>query len=150
MLTEPERELVAQEARQFASRLDEGPARETYRRLEQAAAETGQVDGELVQALEGLLGLGLSTGRIRALYGAHAEMAAAAAFRRTPAGRRLQQGCDEANRGLGALAGRVLYGLSVQARGPGIYLVSVEVAGARAVLQLDRDGVQLRSVEFGL
>ena len=149
-LTEPEREVIALEAAHFASRMSEPQARQAYERLREAARSGGQVDEELVPALEGLLGWGLATGRIRAVYGAHAEMAASSAFQRTPAGAALQQQCDEANRALRTFLDRPLQGLSISARGPGLYLLAVEVEGSRAVLQLDRDGIHVRSLEFAL
>lgn len=149
-LTEPERELVAAEAAHFASRVSDPQARQAYERLQQAASSGGQVDQELVGALEGLLALGLTTGRIRAVYGAHGEMAATAAFQRTPGGRALQRQCEEANQALRTFVGRPLQALSISARGPGLYLLTVEVEGSRAVLQLDKNGVQVRSVEFAL
>ena len=149
-LTEPERELVAAEAAHFASRVSEPQARQAYQRLQQAANFGGQVEEELVPALEGLLALGLATGRIRAVYGAHGEMAATAAFQRTPGGRALQRQCDEANQALRTFVGRPLEGLSISARGPGLYVLTVEAAGSRAVLQLDKDGVHVRSMEFAL
>ena len=149
-LTPPEREVVAAEAAHFAARLSQVEARQAYERLQEAAAGSGQVEEELVAALEELLGLGLATGRIRAVYGAHGEMAASSIFRRTPRGKALQQQCDEANQALRTFAGRPLEGLSISARGPGLYLLTVEIAGARAVIQLDKDGVHLRSMEFAL
>lgn len=149
-LTQPERELVAAEAAHFVSRVSDPQARQAYERLQQAASFHGEVGEELVPALEGLLALGLSTGRIRSVYGAHAEMAAASAFQRTARGKALQRQCEETNQALRAFLGRPLTGLSISARGPGLYVLAVEAAGSRAVVQLDKDGVQVRNMEFAL
>ena len=64
-----------------------------------AAVDDGEVDGADADALAELLELGLSTGRVRALYGPDGEQATLALFRRLPLGKELLRVGARADRG---------------------------------------------------
>jgi len=111
-----------------------------------AAVQEGELGDEEAQALEELLELGLSSGRIRGLYGPEGEQAALKTFRRLPAGRALSDGASEVTEALSALEGRTLEQVKVQATGPGAWLVTLAVDGLELSVRLDRAGARLHSV----
>ena len=96
-----------------------------------AAVDDGEVDGDDADALAELLELGLATGRVRSLYGPEGEQAALALFRRLPLGSELTQSARDLNEALGALEGRTIERVSVNAVGPGEYGVTISTDGLR-------------------
>ena len=111
-----------------------------------AAVQDGELDDDTAQALEELIELGLSTGRIRSVYGPEGEQAALKTFRRLPAGRALSESAAEVSTALAALEGRTLESVKVQSAGPGAYVVSVAVDGLELSVKLDRAGARIHSV----
>jgi len=111
-----------------------------------AAIEDGAVAGESAQALEELLELGLSTGRLRALYGPGGEQAALRTYRRLPGGKELSESAREVSQALSALAGQRLEQVSLSAVGPGAYSLSLVVEGRELSLRLDRSGARINSI----
>ena len=123
---------------------------DVYRDVLDATAEavsSGSVDSErLAEELDRILGLGLQTGRIRALYGPGGEQAALRTFRKLPTGKELAETTSAVNDALAALAGRSLDQVSVTASGPGAFTLSLVAGGAELSLRLDRQGVRLASL----
>ena len=111
-----------------------------------AAVQEGELGDDEAQALEELIELGLSTGRIRSVYGPEGEQAALKTFRRLPGGRALSESAGEVSTALGALEGKVLESVKVQSVGPGAYVVSVSVEGLELSVKLDRAGARIHSV----
>jgi RecA/RadA recombinase len=111
-----------------------------------AAVQDGELGEQEAQALEELLELGLTSGRIRGLYGPEGEQAALKTFRRLPAGRALAGGAAEVTEALAALEGKTLEQVRVQATGPGTWLVTLGVEGLELSLRLDRAGARVHSV----
>jgi len=111
-----------------------------------AAVQDGELGADEAQALEELIELGLSTGRIRSVYGPEGEQAALKTFRRLPGGRALSDSAKEVSSALDALEGRVLESVKVQSAGPGAYVVSVAVEGLELSVKLDRAGARIHSV----
>jgi len=111
-----------------------------------AAVQEGELGDDEAQALEELIELGLSTGRIRSVYGPEGEQAALKTFRRLAGGRALSDSAKEVSSALGALEGRVLESVKVQSAGPGAYVVSVAVEGLELSVKLDRAGARIHSV----
>ena len=111
-----------------------------------AAVQDGELDDDTAQALEELIELGLSTGRIRSVYGPEGEQAALKTFRKLPAGRALSESAAEVSSALDALEGRTLESVKVQSAGPGAYVVSVAVEGLELSVKLDRAGARIHSV----
>ena len=112
-----------------------------------AAVQEGELGDDEAQALEELIELGLSTGRIRSVYGPEGEQAALKTFRRLPGGRALSESAQEVSSALDALEGRVLESVKVQSAGPGTYVVSVAVEGLELSVKLDRAGARIHSVD---
>jgi hypothetical protein len=111
-----------------------------------AAVDGGEVEGADADALAELLELGLSTGRVRAIYGPEGEQAVLALFRRLPLGRELTQSARDLNQALGALEGRTIEKISVNAVGPGEYGVTISTENYEVVLRLGRAGARLATI----
>ena len=111
-----------------------------------AAVQDGELADDDAQALEELLELGLTSGRIRGLYGPEGEQAALKAYRRLPGGRALSDGAAEVSEALAALEGKTLEQVRVQATGPGSFLVTLGVDGLELSVRLDRAGARVHSV----
>ena len=111
-----------------------------------AAVQEGELGEDEAQALEELIELGLTTGRIRGVYGPEGEQAALKAYRRLPRGRELSDSAREVTEALGALEGKVLENVSVQSASPGAFVVSFGVEGLELSVRLDRAGARIHAV----
>jgi hypothetical protein len=111
-----------------------------------AAVQDGELGDDEAQALEEILDLGLTSGRIRSVYGPEGEQAALKTFRRLPGGRALTDSAAEVSDALSALGGKTLDDVKVQVAGPGSYLVTLAVDGLELSVRLDRAGARVHSV----
>jgi hypothetical protein len=111
-----------------------------------AAVQEGELGEFETQALEELIELGLTTGRIRSVYGPEGEQAALKTYRRLPGGRELSDGAREVTSALEALEGKTLERVSVQSVGPGAFAVTIAVDGLELSVKLDRAGARIHSV----
>ena len=111
-----------------------------------AAVDDGEVDGADADALAELLELGLATGRVRAVYGPDGEQATLALFRRLPLGKELSESARDLTGALGALEGRTIERVSVNAVGPAEYAVTISTDGFEVVLRLGRAGARLATI----
>lgn len=111
-----------------------------------AAVQQGELGEDEAQALEELIELGLTTGRIRSVYGPEGEQAALKTYRRLPGGRELADGARQVSAALEALEGKTVERVSVQSSGPGVFLVSIAVDGLELSVKLDRAGARVHSV----
>jgi len=111
-----------------------------------AAIDDGEVSGDDAETLEGLLELGLQSGRIRAHYGPGGEQAALSLYRRLPRGAELAESAREVTEALRALEGRELSAVQLTAVGPGAFTLSVSAGELEVSLRLDRQGARVASV----
>ena len=111
-----------------------------------AAVDEGVLDGPEADALAELLELGLSTGRVRALYGPGGEQAALGLFRRLPLGKEIAETTRELNEALAALEGRTIEKIAVNAVGPGEYGVTVSTEDFEIALRLGKAGARVASI----
>ncbi|HEY5058187.1 MAG TPA: hypothetical protein VII51_04135 [Gaiellaceae bacterium] len=111
-----------------------------------AAVQEGELGDDEAQALEELIELGLTTGRIRGIYGPEGEQAALKTHRRLPRGRELADSAREVTESLGALEGKLLERVSIQSAGPGAFVVSLGVEGLELSVRLDHAGARVHSV----
>jgi hypothetical protein len=111
-----------------------------------AAVDEGVVEGADADALAELLELGLSTGRVRALYGPGGEQAALGLFRRLPLGKDIAETTREVNEALSALEGRTIEKITVSAVGPGEYGVTVSTDDFEIALRLGKAGARVASI----
>ena len=111
-----------------------------------AAVQEGELGDDEAQALEELIELGLSTGRIRSIYGPEGEQAALKTFRKLPGGRALSESATEVTDALAALEGKTLEQVSLNAVGPGAYTLNLVVEGRELSIRLDRSGARINSI----
>jgi hypothetical protein len=108
--------------------------------------QDGQLGDDEAQALEEVLELGLTTGRIRGVYGPEGEQAALKTYRHLPGGRALADSAAEVTAALAALEGKTLEDVKVQSTGPGSFLLTLGVEGLELSIRLDRAGARVHSV----
>lgn len=142
------REALALEAAALRDAVTDPAARAGYEELAQALAGGAIGDG-LEGALERLLELTLRTGRVRRLYGPHAEAAAIRLYHASPAGRALGTALTQVNAALGAVRGRMLDDLVFSPKGPGAYLLTLSASGVRLALEIGPEGVSVRELGVG-
>ena len=111
-----------------------------------AAVQDGELGDDEAQALEELIELGLTSGRIRSVYGPEGEQAALKTYRRLPGGRALSDSAEEVTAALSSLEGKLLDQVKVQSTGPGSFLVTLGVDGLELSVRLDRAGARVHSV----
>jgi hypothetical protein len=111
-----------------------------------AAVQDGELGDDEAQALEELIELGLTSGRIRGLYGPEGEQAALKTYRRLPRGRELTDSAREVSDALEALEGRTLERVSIQSAGPGAYMLTLGVEGLELSVRLDHSGARIHTV----
>ncbi|MBV8080852.1 MAG: hypothetical protein JO186_10830, partial [Actinobacteria bacterium] len=111
-----------------------------------AAVDEGVVDENDAEALGELLELGLTSGRIRSVYGPEGEQAILSLYRRLPAGRELTESTRELNAALESLSGRELERVTVNAVGPGEYGITISTPDFELVLRLGKAGARLASL----
>jgi hypothetical protein len=138
-------EVALGEAQAVLALVQDGERRDRLADLV-AAVQEGELGEDEAQALEELIELGLTTGRIRSVYGPEGEQAALKTYRRLPGGRELTDGAREVTEALAALEGKVLERVSVQSAGPGAFVVSLGVEGLELSVRLDRSGARIHSV----
>jgi hypothetical protein len=139
------REVALAEAQAVFAMARDEDYRDRLASLAAAAAE-GEVEGEDAEALEQLLELGLQSGRLRALYGPGGEQAALKIYRRLPRGAALAESARLITRALASLEGKPLESVSVQAVGPGAFVLALTAGGLELSMRLDRQGARLASV----
>lgn len=111
-----------------------------------AAVQAGELADDEAQALEEIIDLGLTSGRIRSVYGPEGEQAALKTYRRLPSGRALVDSAAEVTDALTALEGRTLEDVKVQCTGPGSFVVTLAADGLELSVKLDRAGARVHSV----
>lgn len=144
-LSEEAREVALAEAQAVLAMVQDEGRRDRLAALV-ADVDEGEVEGASADALEELLELGLSTGRLRALYGPGGEQAALLAFRKLPRGAELAAGAREVTEALQALEGKRIDSVSLSNVGPGAYVLSLGADGLDLSIRVDRQGARIHSV----
>jgi hypothetical protein len=111
-----------------------------------AAVQEGELGEDEAQALEEIIELGLSTGRIRGVYGPEGEQAALKTYRKLPRGKELSETVKDVSGALASLEGKTLEHVKIQAAGPGAWVVELAVDGLELSVRLDRAGARIHSV----
>lgn len=141
----PERELVREELAALTGAIRDPAARARYAELARAIAG-GELHGEQIAELEGVLELSLGTGRARRLHGPESERLLLRLYQQTPRGAAIRQRTDDANRALGALLGQALRGVSFTALGPGVYRLEIATDRCQLTVETDRLGLTVDSL----
>lgn len=139
------RAVLREELAAFADAQRAPAAAAPYRALVEAV-EAGEVPDSLVSTLDSFLELSLYRGRLRRQRGAEADDALTALFFKAPTGAAARQAAHQVTRALGTLAGHVVERVSVAAVVGG-HTVTIETDRTQLVLELDRGGARIKSVE---
>lgn len=91
----------------------------------------------------------LTSGRVRNLYGPGAELSLWSLLQKTPRGREVARSLDGANAAFRQLIGQVIEGVSVVARGPGAYALTIKTSELQAIVRFEPAGIRLENVEIG-
>jgi hypothetical protein len=144
-----ERVLLAPELAQFVEGLGASPARAEYEAA-LVAIDEGQIGGVALARLETFLEVGLSSGRLRARVGQHAEDTLRRLYERTPRGAALAGSVAEVTRALGELTGQPLGSIGLTLARPGEYRLTIEAGQYRLSVALAPSGARVESVELDL
>ena len=145
-LREDERLLVQEECDLLLAQALPPGSRALYERLQQAIEQNPLAD-DIINALESLLEVGLESGRIRSMHGAHAEMAGARLYARLPRGRLYKASVDAANEVLRSLAGQPVVEAQFQPSGAGSCSLSIDTGALRIRITIRRSGLSVDTVE---
>lgn len=145
-LSPDEATAVADAAAAFAAAL---PGRDEPYRALAAAAQTGTVPAELVEALERVCALALETGKARQIGRAESERLLTGVLLRTPRGRTMAEEVADVNRAISQLAGRQLDAVRLTWRLPGHYDLSLTVGGFALSIAIGPEGVKVRNLHIG-
>lgn len=145
-LREDEQALVEEECSLLLSQPLAPQASRLYETLLNAVRES-EVPVELEGALQSLLEVGMESGRIRSVHGAHAEMAATRLYARLPRGKIYSQSVSAANEALKTLEGQPIVEASFQTAGPGSCKLIVDTGNCRILIRIKRSGLSVESVE---
>ena len=148
-LSDRERELLRPEIAALAAGMSEPSLRTAYGTLLQSI-EQGEVPADGLDRLEGLLEMGLQTGRFRRQHGPIAAQLLYRLYGRTPRGAALAVALEGVNKALAELEGQTIDGLAVSAKGPGEYELALETNTCRMVIAIGTSGVHLTSIELGV
>jgi hypothetical protein len=152
-----EREPLLAEIDRFVGSLDpHSAAAGRYARLRAAVAEPSpepspepsRLPGDLVETLQGLLEIALSSRSVRHFHGPGAERALAALYARTPRGAAVERAARDANRALETVAGQRVERLSFRPGLPGEHRLVVETERCRITFEIGPDGVSAREVSL--
>lgn len=145
-----QKEVLQQEVGAIAQRVSSNS--EAYSRYAALLdeIERGEITSECTETLESILDVLLESGRARHLYGPPGEHTLTALFQRTPRGAALVQQSQALTRSLSGLEGQTLSTLSVRSSGPGTWAFTVQTDRCELTLQIDRRGIQIKSVDMDL
>jgi len=143
-----QRDILAPQMEAFLAAAPDAAARAPYLALREAI-EKLEVPAELSGRLGAIAEVLLASGRVRTAYGPGAEIALWSLFQRTPRGREVSASIAAANAALKRVEGQSIEHLSMVARGPGTYALTLKTAECQMVLRFEPAGVRLESVEVG-
>jgi hypothetical protein len=146
-LNETEQEFLAKELEAFAQHSSGPDSQDQLRALKEAVAQ-GRLPISLLEPLGPMLQLSLESGRLRNLYGPHAEMYGLRLFLRTPAGQALKSTADEVNQALAGLKGQTLGELNFTVRGPSAFDLWMDTDRCRIQIHINRAGIRVKNMEF--
>ena len=138
--------VLGEELAMLAASLQDPAARAPYEKLA-AAVATGEVEGEHLARLEGILEMTLQTGRVRRIHGAQSEQALLRLFHQMPGGAAARRATQAVNETLATLAGQTLEGMLFTVQGPGVFRLGISTDLCRLTLEIDRHGVTVESLE---
>jgi hypothetical protein len=142
------RDILASQLDAFVSAAPDAAARAPYEAL-RAALDKLEVPPALVARLGVIAELAITSGRVREAYGPGAELALWGLFQKTPRGREMAASVASLNAALKPLHGQAVESLSVIARAPGAYALTITTDQCQLVIRFEAAGVRIESLEVG-
>jgi hypothetical protein len=147
-LDELQRDVLVPQIEAFLAAAPDTDARDAYATLRRAIVAL-EVPPDSADALGALIEVLLTAGRIRKLYGPGAEQSLWSLFQKTPRGVELAASISSINTALNQLHGQTLEFVSVAARGPGAYGLTLRTPQLQMVLRFEPSGVRVEAIELG-
>lgn len=147
-IDELQRDILAPQIQAFLAAAPDGSAREAYAALHEKIIAL-EVPPHSAETLGGIIEVLLNSGRIRKLYGPGAELSLWSLFQRTPRGLELTASIASLNTALRQLQDQPLEFVSVAARAPGAYGLTIRTSQFQMVLRFEASGVRVESIEVG-
>ena len=143
-----QRDILAPQLESFLAAAPDAEARAPYLAL-RAALEQHEIPPELSERVGAIAEVLLTSGRVRHLYGPGAELSLWSLFQKTPRGRDIAKSVESANAALQRLAGQPLESISIIARGPAAYALTIKTAELQMAVRFDPAGIRLENLEVG-
>jgi hypothetical protein len=141
-------DILVPQLESFLAAAPDAEARAPYLALRQAL-DALAVPQELAERLGAMAEVLLTSGRVRKLYGPGAELSLWSLFQKTPRGREVATSLEAANAAFKRLTGQAIDGISVIARGPAAYALTIKTAEVQLVVRFEPAGIRLENVEVG-
>jgi hypothetical protein len=141
-------DILVPQLESFLAAAPDAEARAPYLALRQAL-DALAVPPELAERLGAMAEVLLTSGRVRNLYGPGAELSLWSLFQKTPRGREVAASLEAANAAFKRLIGQAIDGISVIARGPAAYALTIKTAEVQLVVRFEPAGIRLENVEVG-
>ncbi len=143
-----QRDILAPQLESFLAAAPDAEARAPYQALREAL-DTLEVPPELAGRLGAIAEVLLTSGRVRNFYGPGAELSLWSLFQKTPRGREIAGSIDAANAAFARLTGQAINAISVVARAPAAYSLTIRTGEFQVVVRFDQAGIRLETVEIG-
>src|SRR5215469_1911554 len=141
-------DILMPQLESFLAAAPDNEARAPYLALREAL-DTLAVPPELAARLGAIAEVLLTSGRVRSLYGPGAELSLWSLFQKTPRGREVANSLEAANAAFKRLTGHAVEGISVIARGPAAYALTIKTAEVQLVVLFEPAGIRLENIEVG-
>jgi hypothetical protein len=145
-----EKEILHREIERLMNSLSpESKSRQDDARL-LAEVDAGHISEACVAALERVLEITLSSGRIRQAYGPQEEQQLLRLYHRTPTGARGREQMTQINQSLGALKDHQLERLAFSLAAPGTYRLNIDTDQCQLTVHIDWSGVSIHQLVVGI
>ena len=144
-----QRDVLLPQIDAFLEATQDPEALAVYSRLKESVQRM-EVPSELHARLGAILEVALTSGRVRRLFGAGAELSLAALFQKTPRGSEIAQSIRALNAALEKIKGQSLEEASTALRAPGAYALTLKTSGWQLVIRFEQSGVRVESMEVNL
>jgi hypothetical protein len=143
-----QRDLLLLELDSFLAAVPDTAGREAYVALRDAVRAL-RVPHDLAERLAVVIELLLTSGKARRAYGPAADLSLWALFQKTPRGAAVSESLANLNSALKAFEGQTLEFVSVAARAPGAYTITLRSAVLQVVVRFDSAGARVEAIEVG-
>jgi hypothetical protein len=143
-----QRDILVPQLESFMAAAPDAETRAPYLALREAL-ERHEIPPELSDRLGAIAEVLLTSGRVRHLYGPGAELSLWSLFQKTPRGREIAESIESANAALKRLGGQELESMSIIARGPAAYALTIKTAELQLAVRFEPAGIRLENLEVG-